>query len=148
MRVADTTRKNPVTIPGDSTLADAARLMDETASGSVVVLDGGRPVGIATDRDIVVRGVARSVPMSARIDSVMSTPLVAIDSDADLREAIRIFSDHGFRRLPVVDGGSMVGMVTVDDLVVDVVGDLSDLIRPVTAQVIFGHPEPGLPKLR
>jgi CBS domain-containing protein len=142
MRVTELFRKPPVTIPADATLADAAALMDGEVVGAVVVVDDDRPVGIVTDRDIVLRGVAHRLPPDARIDAVMSTDLVTLPADADIAEAMVVFETHPFRRLPLLEDGRMVGMITVDDLVVDAVADFTRLLRPVLGQVLFGHPEP------
>jgi CBS domain-containing protein len=75
MKMRDLTVKPPVTVTAETTLAAAAQLMDRQAVGAVVVVDGERPVGIATDRDIVVRGVARRVlgPSSSGVGSVGGT---------------------------------------------------------------------------
>ena len=145
MQARDATRKAPVTVAPDTAVAEVAALMDRAVVGGVVVVDGDHPVGIVTDRDLAVRALARRAPADARVDSVMSTDLVTLDASADLRDAIRIFSSHAIRRLPLVDGGRMVGMITVDDLVVDVATDLAELIRPLTGQLIFGHPETAVP---
>jgi len=53
---------------------------------------------------------------------------------------VRILTEHAFRRLPLVEEGRMVGMLTVDDLLMDVVSDRANLVRPITGEVIFGHP--------
>jgi CBS domain-containing protein len=143
MKMRDLTPKSPVTVLTDTTIEATARLMDERAVGAVVVVDGDRPVGIVTDRDIVVRGVARRSPMDARIDSVMTAGVVAIDADDDERKAVAIFASHPFRRLPVVEGGRMIGMITVDDLTVVLTRTLDELTNGVTAQLLFGHPEPS-----
>jgi CBS domain-containing protein len=120
--------------------------MDLMAVGALVVVEtDGRPVGIVTDRDLVVRAMARGLSPHARVDTVMSTDLVTMPPDADLREAFRIFDEHAIRRLPLVAGDRLVGMLTIDDLVVDAVADLVRLVRPVTGQVLFGHPEPSPP---
>ena len=71
----------------------------------------------------------------------MSQGVVALDADSDLREALPIFHSHAIRRLPLVEDGHMVGMITTDDLLVDLVADLGDLVRPITGQVVFGHAE-------
>jgi CBS domain-containing protein len=113
--------------------------------GAVVVTEAERPIGIVTDRDLALRVVARRLPSDARVDAVMSTDVVTLPAGADLREAIRLFAVHPIRRLPLVEGGRLVGVLTMDDLLVDVIGDLTALVRPVTGQVIFGHPEPGVP---
>jgi CBS domain-containing protein len=145
MQVMDAIRKQPQFIAPDATIARAAELMDEAAVGALAVVDDERLVGIVTDRDIVVRGLARRVSPDGRIDSVMTPAPTTIDADAELRKALLVFRDNPFRRLPVVDGTSFVGMLTVDDLLIDVTADLWDLVRPVTGQVIFGHGEPAMP---
>ena len=145
MRVTDLYRKPPVTVPADATLADAAALMDNEAVGAVVVVDDGRPVGIVTDRDVVLRGVAHRLPPDARIDAVMSTDVVTLPADADVDDAVALFDQHPFRRLPLLEDGRIAGMITVDDLVVHSVADFSRLLRPVLGQVLFGHPEPKVP---
>lgn len=58
---------------------------------------------------------------------------------------MHVFSEHPIRRLPVMDGDRMVGMLTIDDIVINTVNDLNDVVRPLTAQVLFGHAEPGVP---
>ncbi len=141
MRAVDAIRKPPVTIAADASIAAAARLMDTQVVGALLVMDGDRPVGMVTDRDITVRAVARDVPADARVDAIMSHDVVTLDADADLRQAMSIFHTHAIRRLPLVKEGHMVGMLTTDDLLIDLVADLGDLMRPITGQVVFGHPE-------
>lgn len=139
MLAREACRKPPATIPSGSSIAEAARLMDRRAVGALVVVeDGDRPLGIVTDRDLVVRALGRRLPADAAVDRVMSNDLVTLAADADLRKAITVFYRHPIRRLPLVDGGRMVGMLTVDDLVIDLVNDLGSLVRPVFGQVIFG----------
>ena len=145
MRAADVIRKPPTTMECDRTITEAAQLMDHDAVGAVIVTDHDRPVGIVTDRDLALRAIAHRLAPDARIDDVMSTDLLTLPADADLRDALPIFRAHAVRRIPLIDGDRAVGMVTVDDLLVDVAGDLSDLVRPVTSQVLFGHPEAGVP---
>jgi len=145
MRVTDLYRKPPVTLPADATLADAAALMDKHAVGAVMVVDGDRPVGIVTDRDLVLRGVAHRLPTDARIDAVMTTDVVTLPADAEIAEAVAVFDRHPIRRLPLVEDGRIVAMITVDDLLVHAVSDFTRLLRPVLGQVFFGHPEPELP---
>lgn len=149
MRAGDAARKSPVTVRPDQSIMQAAQLMDEHAVGSLVVVDDdGALVGIVTDRDITVRGVARNEPIDGRVDSVMSTDLMVLDADADLRDALKIFREHAIRRVPLISAGKVVGMITVDDLAVNLVADLTDLVRPIAGEVIFGHPEPAVPVAR
>jgi signal-transduction protein with cAMP-binding, CBS, and nucleotidyltransferase domain len=130
-----------VTIAPDASIADAADLMNREVVGAVVVVDHDHPVGIVTDRDLVVRGLVRRLPLDARIDSVMTTELVTLPADADLHDAMALFHRHPIRRLPLVEDGRMTGMITVDDVAIDLVSELDSLFRPVTGQVIFGAPE-------
>jgi hypothetical protein len=67
--------------------------------------------------------------------------LITLPADADLRKAVNVFYSHAIRRLPLVEDGRMVGMLTVDDLVIDFVNDLDSLVRPVFGQVVFGTPD-------
>lgn len=139
MKTIDAVRRNPVIVAPDMTVADSARVMADNAVGSVVVVDGDNLVGIVTDRDIVCRGLARDVPADARVDGLMSSPVVSIDADADVRSAFVLFRENGFRRLPVTRGAQVVGMISIDDLLINLSADLADLSRPVTAEAIFGQ---------
>jgi CBS domain-containing protein len=145
MKVFDGVRRSGVGIEPDRTMAEAAGIMEHTGVGALVVIDGDRPIGIVTDRDIVRRGVARRLPPDARIDAVMSAPVVTIDADADLHDAYALFRSNALRRLAVVRGGAFVGMLTVDDLLIDLAADLADLSRPVMGEALFGHHESELP---
>lgn len=141
MQAREATRKPPATIPSGSSIADAARLMDRKVVGALVVVDGDHPIGIVTDRDLTVRGLGRQLPGDTPVDQVMTTDLVTLPADADLRDAIKVFYRHPVRRLPLMEESRMVGMLTVDDLVIDVVNDLESLVRPVFGQVVFGSPD-------
>jgi CBS domain-containing protein len=146
MYAIEAARKSPATIPCDHTITEAADAMDRLAVGALVVVEpDGRPVGIVTDRDLVVRALARRFSPDARVDSVMSTDLITLATDADLRDALKVFEDHAIRRLPLVAGERLVGMLTMDDLVVDLTADLARLTRPIAGQVLFGHREPVAP---
>ncbi len=146
MNAIDAARRHPViTIDAGQTIAQAAQSMERHGIGALLVLDGSRLTGIVTDRDIVVRGVARLYPTDARIDSVMSSGVVALAADADLRDALAAFSRHGIRRLPLVDGVELVGILTLDDLIIDAAHQLGDIVAPIVEQVVHGRPVPRLP---
>lgn len=146
MHAIDAARKSPATIGQDRTITEAADEMDRLAVGALVVVDpDGRPLGIVTDRDLVVRGLARRASADARVDSVMSTDLVTLPMDADLRDAFTVFDNHPVRRIPLLDGTRLAGVLALDDLVVDLASDIGRLARPVTAQVLFGHREAAAP---
>jgi CBS domain-containing protein len=145
MRTIEAIRRSGVAVgPGD-TIRDAAIDMEQAGVGAVVILEEDRPIGIVTDRDLVRRGLARGLDADARVDGVMSSPVVTIDAEQDLHDAFAVFRENALRRLAVVRDGRFVGMLTVDDLLVDLAADLSDLSRPVTAEVLFGHRDSPVP---
>jgi CBS domain-containing protein len=141
MRVIDATRKAPVTIPVYETIIEAANTMNDRIVGALVVVDGERPVGIVTDRDLVVRAMARGLPGESRVDSVMTAKLISIGPDADLHDAAGLFRDHAIRRLPIISEDRVLGMISADDLLIDLTQDMADVVRPITGEVIFGNRE-------
>ena len=145
MRTIDAVRRSGVGIRPDQTIHEAAALMEQAGVGSLAVIDGEELVGIVTDRDLVRRGLARGLTGDARVDGVMTSPVVTISADADLHDAFALFREHAVRRLAVVRDDRFVGMTTVDDLLVDLAADLSDLARPVTAEVLFAHRDSPVP---
>jgi CBS domain-containing protein len=145
MRTIEAVRRSGVGIGPERTIRDAALVMQETGIGALAVIDGEHLVGIVTDRDLVRRGLARDLPADARVDAVMSSPVIAIDADADLHDTFALFRTHAVRRLALLRAGQFVGMITVDDLLIDLAADVSDLARPVTAEVIFGHHDNPVP---
>jgi len=139
MRVIDCVRRSAIGVGPERTITDAAEIMDQAGVGALAVIDRGRIIGLVTDRDLVRRGVARHVPPDTRVDTVMTSDIVTVEAETDLHDVFAIFRTHAIRRLPVVRGGEFVGMVTVDDLVIDLAADLSDLARPIIGEVLFAH---------
>ena len=145
MRVLEGIRRSGIGIRPEQTIREAATIMERAGVGALAVVDGDRLVGLVTDRDLVRRGMARDLPNDSRVDSLMTTPVVTIDAAAELHDAFALFRTHGNRRLAVLQEGQFVGMITVDDLLINLAADLMDLSRPVTAEVIFGHHDSPLP---
>ena len=145
MKTIDAVRRSGITVAAEQTIHEAAALMDSAGVGALPVVDDGRLVGIVTDRDLVRRGIAQRVDADGRVDAMMSSPVVTIDADADLHDAFAMFRTNALRRLVVVRGGDVVGMISIDDLLMDLAGDLADLARPVTGEVVFGHHDSPLP---
>jgi signal-transduction protein with cAMP-binding, CBS, and nucleotidyltransferase domain len=147
MKVRDLTWRPPVTIDCGATISAAAELMTDEGVGALVVVDRDRPVGIVTDRDLVTRGVAKRTPLDARIDSLMSMGVIALDADEDAEELFAVFARHAVRRVPVVDHDRVVGMVTLDDALVSTVTELTDLAGVLSTQIAFpnANAEPALP---
>lgn len=148
MKARDVIRRSGVGLGPDRTVREAAELMDQAGVGALAVVDGDALVGVVTDRDLVRRALARGVPPDARVDAVMTSPVVTIDADADLEGAFAVFRSHAVRRIAVVRDDSFIGMISVDDLLINLAANLVDLARPVTAEVLFAHrdsPTPMVP---
>ncbi|MFI5042243.1 MAG: CBS domain-containing protein [Acidimicrobiales bacterium] len=145
MRTIEAIRRSGVGIGPDRTIRDAAASMEHAGVGALAIIDVGRLVGIVTDRDLVRRALAPGLSPDARVDSVMTTPVTTIDADADLHSAFALFRTHAVRRLAVVRAEQFVGMITVDDLLIDLAADLSDLARPLTAEVVWPQRDSPVP---
>jgi CBS domain-containing protein len=112
MNVRELMTSAPVTVEPDATLGAVATLMKQQDCGSIPVVQGGRLVGIVTDRDIVIRGVASGGdPKTQRVSTVMSADPVTIGPDADLADAEKLMADRQIRRLPVVEKAKLVGII-------------------------------------
>jgi len=119
-RVADVMTPGVETTTSSEALRDAARTMRKGDFGAMPVVDDGRLVGMLTDRDIVVRAVAEGLdPMSARVGDVASPSPVAVAPDQDLDEAMELMAEYRVRRLPVVDGERLVGVVSQADVALE-----------------------------
>lgn len=102
--------------PSAMVLAAVSRMNDRHI-GALLVLDGKRPVGIFTERDILVRVIARGVdPTSTPISEVMTRHLITIRSDASVTDAMRVITHERCRHLPVVDDHELRGLVSIGDL--------------------------------
>ena len=139
MKVSDFTWREPVTIGVADTIEAAAQLLADAGVGSLVVVDGDRPVGIVTDRDLVVRALARGIGPDGRVDGIMSMGVVALDADDDVEELYAVFARHAIRRVPVVDHDRVVGMISLDDALVSTAGQMAALSGVLSTQIAFPH---------
>jgi CBS domain-containing protein len=114
--IQDAMTSNPTTITSDTSLEEAARLMKSEDVGSLPILDGGRLVGMVTDRDIAIRGVAEG-KATATVGEIASKDIVTIDPQQGLDEAARLMAEHQVRRLPVCEeDGKLVGILAQADV--------------------------------
>jgi CBS domain-containing protein len=109
-----------VQLPAETNLIDAARAMRDGHIGSVLVTEQGTLTGVVTDRDIVVRGIARGKDATTTtLSEVASGDVVSIDEEAPAAEAVDLMRDRAVRRLAVKDrSGSLVGILSLGDLAV------------------------------
>jgi CBS domain-containing protein len=105
--------------PSETLRKAAARMRDEDIGAIVVVDDRDTVCGIVTDRDIAIRGVAEGTPDSAMVADVISDDVVTLDPSATVDDAVRLMRERAVRRVPVVEGGRAVGIVSIGDLVRD-----------------------------
>jgi CBS domain-containing protein len=126
-----------VTSAPDADAASVARLMRDQRVGSVVLVDQGEmPVAMVTDRDLTVRVFAEGIGADSPVADHASRPLICGDPEMELEEAAALMVQHRVRRLPVVDDGRLVGIVTIDDIAVRT-GNL-EVAQRMTAEVIEG----------
>ncbi|MDH5199878.1 MAG: CBS domain-containing protein [Candidatus Bathyarchaeota archaeon] len=110
--------RNVKTVRTDDSAWDAVVKMNKFRIGSVIVTNNGRPVGIITERNILERIVEpRLDPSSVKAKDIMSAPLITVDLNAAVEEAAQIMARKGIKKLPVVDGGRIVGVVSTSDIV-------------------------------
>lgn len=104
-------------VPPTTTVRDAAQIMNEAGTGSVLVEQGGKVVGIFTERDLMRRVVAADkLPGATTVGEVMTTALVTALPDAALADCGQLMSERRIRHLPVFDGEEVIGIVTTGDL--------------------------------
>ena len=117
--IRDVMTAHPVALPATSSVIEAARAMRDSDIGGVIVVDNGRVCGIVTDRDITVRGVAEGRDMShLKLADVCSRVLTTVSPTDSVDDAVRLMREKAVRRLPVVEGGKPVGIVSLGDLAV------------------------------
>ncbi len=115
--IQDVMTRDPISLSGTSTAADAARKMREADIGPVVVLDGGRVSGIVTDRDIVVRVVAEGKdPATTPLNAICSENLFTLAPDSPVGTAVKLMKEKAVRRVPIVKEGKPVGILSLGDV--------------------------------
>jgi CBS domain-containing protein len=117
MNIRDVMTPNPRTVAPNDSIENVARIMRDEDTGAVPIVENGRPVGMVTDRDIVVRAVADG-QMNRPVRDICTGAVVAATPEMSTREAAQLMSDHQVRRLPVVENERLVGIVSIGDLAV------------------------------
>ena len=106
-------RRPPVTVLFSDTVSSVAEKMVASNVGAVIVMSGGAPAGIVTERDIVEKAVRdRKDPNKTQAHEIMSSPVVSIDAEKSVRDALKIMRDKEIGRFAVTKGGRLVGVVT------------------------------------
>jgi CBS domain-containing protein len=119
--IRDVMTHDPITMTADSPVTEAAMAMRESDIGDVIVLDQTDQVcGMVTDRDITIRVVAEGRdPSKTKLGEICSRDLAAVTPDDSVGDAVKLMSEKAIRRLPVIDGGRPIGIVSIGDLAVE-----------------------------
>ena len=133
-----------VVLNPDAPVLEAARAIESNNIGAVVIQERGRVVGIVTDRDLAVRVVGQALdPKTTPVSAVMTSPVVTLPSTESQSNAIRLMQQRGVRRIPLVDGERLVGIVTLDDLLLDETIPFDQLTPVIARQIGEGGPAPS-----
>jgi CBS domain-containing protein len=116
MKIREIMTDQIIFVSTDDTVEKAAQLMEQNDIGSLPVCEGDRVVGMITDRDIVIREVAKGEGTSQTVAGIMTHDPVLGSPDMDVQEAAELMSNNQIRRLPVVEKGTLVGMVSLGDI--------------------------------
>lgn len=119
MQLREVMTANPTTVAPTATIQEAARIMRDRDTGVVPVVENGKPVGLVTDRDIVVRAVAEGGDGAERpVREIASTNLVTVTPDMSTEEAAELMAERQVRRVLVCEGDRLVGVASIGDLAV------------------------------
>jgi CBS domain-containing protein len=119
MKVRDVMTSEVITANADTTLEEIATMMKSEDTGAIPVVEERELLGIVTDRDIVIRCVAEGRdPAEVMAEDILTDNLEVVDPDTDVAEALELMGRNQIRRLPVVNDGQLVGMVSIGDLAV------------------------------
>ncbi len=135
MKVSDVCVSHPIVIKTNASIREAAEYMAEFHVGSLIVIeqtqDGIKPIGIITDRDIVLKVATQGKNVDeVRIDEIMSRDLETAEGDEAIYDALQKMRKKGVRRLPIVDDdGILIGIMTVDDALEYIVKQLVEVVR-------------------
>jgi CBS domain-containing protein len=117
IKVRDVMVSPVVTVDVNASVEEACRIMGEKHIGSVIVTEKGKPAGIFTERDLLTKVLVKDLSLlRERVKSFMSSPLTVITPDFELKEAARVMTQLKIRRLPVVQEGQLLGIITSADI--------------------------------
>ena len=140
MKIKDVMTTSVECVRPETTLQEAAAKMKSLNVGSLPVCEGDRPIGIITDRDIVVRAIAEGRdPRTTRVPEAMTAEVVSVLETADVKEAARLMKDRQIRRIVVVDPNKrVVGIVSLGDIAVDTHDDKmsGDVLEKVSKDAV------------
>jgi len=118
LKVEDVMVRDVITVGAGATVKKAVGLMDKYEIGCLVVMKRAKPVGIVTERDMLKRVLARlRDPEKVKVREIMSKPLIVGRLQTDIREAVRLMNERKIKRLPVIEDGRLLGLLSLTDVV-------------------------------
>jgi len=134
MPVIDIARTSVVTAGPDASVTDVVRTMREEAVGSIVIVEAGSPIGYVTDRDLAMAVLDDSFDADGTpVREFLDEDPVTIDANAGVYDLVELLSERGVRRVPVVEGGELAGIVSLSDVVVLLGMELQHLATAIRA---------------
>jgi len=117
LQVKDVMVTNIITIEARATVKKAAELMDKHDIGCLMVVSYGNPIGIITERDMLRRVLLQKRDLAkTRVGNIMSAPLIATNPQTDIRDAVRLMNERRIKKLPVIEEGKLIGLVSLTDV--------------------------------
>jgi len=116
MKVKDIMTNHICCVSPDMTLENTSKIMCGADVGVIPVCGDDGVIGIVTDRDIITRGISKGFSPNEKIEKVMTKNVISVTPDTEIKDAVKIMSDKQVRRLPVISGKEIVGMLSVGDL--------------------------------
>jgi len=115
--VKDIMTKSVISVDSSINVNEAAKMMEDSKVGAVIVMENNTPIGIVTDRDFAVKIVAHAYQITTPIKQIMSSPLITTSQDESILMAADLMHSRNIRKLPVIDNDQVVGIITSTDLV-------------------------------
>jgi len=117
LRVKDVMSTSPIIIESSSSIHKAAQVMKQKGISSIIVIEGDKPIGMLTERDITEKVVAKGKnPNELKIKEVMSAPLLTISPSTNIKEAMKLMAKLNMQRFPVMHEKKLIGMITYEDI--------------------------------
>lgn len=115
-KIATLKLRSPITVPSGTSVREVISRVQANGEGTVLVLDGDKLIGIMTERDVLMKVVARDVDLNAPVDHFMTPNPQTLTSERTIGEAMALMNRHGFRNIPIVDDGR-VGLIRIQDII-------------------------------
>ncbi len=115
--VRDVMTTSVISVDSSTAAHEAAKKMEESEIGAILVYENNIPIGIITDRDFAIKITAHAYPIDTPVRRIMSSPLITITPDSNFWNAANLMNSRKIRKLPVVDDKQVVGIITVTDLI-------------------------------